>query len=165
MVLGALLLLGGVEVEFFFDGFAGGGGEVLSHELGFYPASVGADEGGDDVAMGVTGVLVAVDEIGLFLEAEALHVAVSDGGHGVVGEVVGGVEVDGDVQRVDLAAGVEVVEALEALEFFVVGEAVFFTQKVFGFEEGGFVLCHFFFVIGEDPAEGGGGVYSCDHSW
>lgn len=106
---------GGDKAEFFFDGFSGGGRKAATHLKVVDASSVGLDQGGNDVEVGMAGVGVAVDEVGLGLHPEAFHIAVGDGAHLVVGKGFAGGEVEGDVQHLVLGAGVEVVLPLETL--------------------------------------------------
>src|SRR5580692_2059342 len=76
---------GGLQVEFLLDGFTRGFRQAVGHAVGIDAAAVGADQGADDVDMGVIGVFMAVDEVRLMLHLEPLHIAVGDGGKLLVG--------------------------------------------------------------------------------
>jgi len=161
---GLLFLFGGDEVEFGFDALAGFFGLFAADVVELDRAAVAADVGGHDMAVGVAGVVVAVDEIGLLAEAYFFHVPSGDGLHLLVGQLVAGVEVEGDV----LAGRDPVVElhaSLEAAELFVEAEVGGFFQEVGGGEELGAALGDLLFVVGQGAGDAVGCHYFRSHGW
>lgn len=70
-------------------------------------AAVAADVGGNDVHVGVAGVVMAVGEPGLVFEVDVFHEFCGDGDHFFVGNFIIGVEVKGDMDGVGFGAFVE----------------------------------------------------------
>jgi hypothetical protein len=100
------------------------------------------------MAVRVACVVVAVDEIGLVFEAYFFHISVGDELHFFVGELVGGVEVEGDVLA-GCDGFVEFHAMLETVELFGIGELVRVFQVVGSGEAFGSTLCEFLFIVGQ----------------
>ena len=98
------------------------------------------------MAVGVACVVVAVDEVGLVFEAYFFHIAVCDAFHLLIGDLVGGVEVEGDVLTC-FDGFVELHAMLETTEFVGIGKLVGVFQEVGGGEAFGSALCEFLFVV------------------
>jgi len=93
------------QMELLLDGFAGGLGEIYTHAVGVDAAAVGPDQRGNDVNMRVVGVVMAVDQIGLIVHLEAMHIVVGDGHQLLVGERFPGRKVQRGVKHFHLAIG------------------------------------------------------------
>ena len=59
------------------------------------------------------------------------------------------------MQHFDACTGIQLVEALEPFELFLVGDAGFRLQKVLEMNELCLSLCYFFLVIGENAGQPG----------
>lgn len=79
-------LPGRYQLELGFDGFAGGLGQIDTHAVGVDAAAVEPDQRGDDMNMRVIGVVMTVDQVGLIVHFQTLHIAVDDGRQFLVGE-------------------------------------------------------------------------------
>ena len=161
---GFLFCRGGDELEFGFDVLAGFFGLFAADVVEFDRGTVVADMGGYDVAVGVAGVVMAVHEIGLFAEAYLLHVALGDGLHLIVGELVGGVKVEGNMLG-GFDPFVELHASFEGVELVSEAEARCIFQEVGGDKELGLSLCNFLFVIGQGAGDVVGGHYFGSHGW
>ena len=151
------------QIKLLFDGFSGWFRKAIGQKMGLNPTSIGPDQGGDDMDVGVPGVLVPVHEIGVVAHFQTFHIAVGDGGKLVIGELVGRRKVQRGVQHFLLGASVEFIEPLEPLQFVDVGEAVFFLDEIPGVDELGAALCHFFLIVSERFGGAVDRFYSRDH--
>jgi hypothetical protein len=78
---------------------------------------------GDDVTVGVTGIVMSVDEVRFSFEAKLFHVAVGDGLHFFVGEGIGGIEVQGNMLT-SRHSFVELLSSFKTKCFILPGEPV-----------------------------------------
>ena len=107
---------------------------------------------------------MTIDQVGLAIETEPLHVAIRDGCKLLVREVFAGLKIDGNVQHIDFGPGVELVEPLKAMQFFGVSQPAFVLQKILRVDEPGLVLCYLILIVKQDTDGVGTGLHSCDHS-
>jgi hypothetical protein len=157
-------LLGRDQLELGFDGFAGGLGQIDTHAVRVDAAAVGPDQRGNDMNMRVVGVVMPVDQVGLIVHFQALHIAVGDGGQLLVGEHFPGRKVQRGVKHFQLRTAVQFVQTMEPAEFIVVCQTFFALQEIACMNALGPALCYFFFVVGKGFGRASDGVDSRNHS-
>lgn len=118
------------QIELLFDLFAGRFGQPNGHMMGIDPVAVIPDQGGDDVQMGVGGILMPVHQIGLFGHFCHLHEAVGNGRHFLIGEVFSWAKIERHVQHFKVCTAVFLVQLLKTMQLVVVAKLIFVQQKI-----------------------------------
>ncbi|UII29074.1 hypothetical protein LVD15_11775 [Fulvivirga maritima] len=113
--------------------------------------------------MGMGGIQVLVDQIGLLTEAQLSHIGEADGLHLLWGKLFVRAEVKGDMDGIDLSPAVALGMLSKAIYLTLKGELMGRLHKILGQQTYSSSFFYLMFIVIQCAYHSSSGFYFCDH--